>query len=142
MTTRKYENNFIEPIIEADISNNPAASVITRFPPEPNGYLHIGHAKSICLNFTMAEQYNGKCNLRFDDTNPEKENISYVESIQNDVAWLVGESWDKVCFASDYFDALYDMAVQLIKSGHAYVDSQNAEENPPPARNVDKTGCR
>lgn len=128
MTTRKYENNFIEPIIEADINNNPAASVITRFPPEPNGYLHIGHAKSICLNFTMAEQYNGKCNLRFDDTNPEKENISYVESIQNDVAWLVGESWDKVCFASDYFDALYDMAVQLIKSGHAYVDSQNAEE--------------
>lgn len=125
---KKYENNFIEPIIEAYREKNPTATIVTRFPPEPNGYLHIGHAKSICLNFTMAEMYQGKCNLRFDDTNPEKENIDFVESIQKDVAWLADSAWDKVCFASDYFEALHEMAVQLIQSGHAYIDSQNAEE--------------
>ncbi len=129
MITRKYENNFIEPIIDNALEQQPSLEIVTRFPPEPNGYLHIGHAKSICLNFTMAEQYGGRCNLRFDDTNPEKENIDYVTSIQKDVAWLVGgEAWDQLCFASDYFDQLYQMALQLIKTGYAYVDSQNAEE--------------
>lgn len=119
--------NFIEEIIEADLSNGKYTNIITRFPPEPNGYLHIGHAKSICLNFGLGIKYGGKTNLRFDDTNPVKENTEYVESIKEDVAWL-GFKWDKELYTSDYFDELYLMAVQLIKNGLAYVDDLTAEE--------------
>ena len=121
--------NFIRHIIDDDLKagkNN--GRVATRFPPEPNGYLHIGHAKSICLNFGIAEDYNGTCNLRFDDTNPHKENIEFVEAIQKDVHWL-GYDWDdRLYYASDYFEQLYDFAVELIKKGKAYVCDQTAEE--------------
>ena len=121
--------NFIEAIIEEDLKNNKNESrVHTRFPPEPNGYLHIGHAKSICLNFGLAEAYNGLCNLRFDDTNPEKEDVEYVDSIMEDVRWL-GFQWnDKPYYASDYFEQLYNWAVQMIKAGVAYVDDQPQEK--------------
>jgi len=121
--------NFIENIINEDLKMNKNNSrVHTRFPPEPNGYLHIGHAKSICLNFGLAQQYDGLCNLRFDDTNPTKEDVEYVESIQEDVKWL-GFSWDdRLYYASDYFDKLYEYAVLLIKEGKAYVDDLSADE--------------
>ncbi len=121
--------HFIKRIIEDDLKTNKYdGRVITRFPPEPNGYLHIGHAKSICLNFGLAESYGGLCNLRFDDTNPTKEEVEYVESIKEDVRWL-GFDWDdRLYYASDYFEQLYDYAVQLIKKGKAYVDSLSAEE--------------
>jgi glutaminyl-tRNA synthetase len=121
--------NFIEEIIEEDIRNNKNnGRVHTRFPPEPNGYLHIGHAKSICLNFGLALKYNGKCNLRFDDTNPVTEDIEYVESIKEDIRWL-GFDWeDREYYASDYFDQLYQWALKLIKMGKAYVDETSAEE--------------
>ncbi|MFY7877426.1 MAG: glutamate--tRNA ligase family protein, partial [Pirellula sp.] len=101
--------------------------VATRFPPEPNGYLHIGHAKSICLNFGLAKTYGGTCNLRFDDTNPTKESEEYVNSIKTDVQWL-GFQWDKLLYASDYFGQLYDWSVQLIREGHAFVCDLNAEQ--------------
>ena len=120
-------SNFIRDAISADIASNKTTTVITRFPPEPNGYLHVGHAKSICLNFGIARDFGGYCNLRFDDTNPEKENIEYINAIRRDVEWL-GFSWHSNPFASDYFDQLYAYAVQLIEQGDAYVDSQNAEE--------------
>lgn len=122
-------SNFIRRIIAEDLSKNKNdGRVHTRFPPEPNGYLHIGHAKSICLNFGLANEYNGKCNLRFDDTNPEKEETEYVESIKRDVRWL-GFDWeDREFFASDYFERLYQFAVELIGLGKAYIDSLNAEE--------------
>jgi glutaminyl-tRNA synthetase len=121
--------DFIRTIIEEDIRNNKnEGRVHTRFPPEPNGYLHIGHAKSICLNFGLAKEYKGLCNLRFDDTNPAKEEVEYVESIKEDIRWL-GFDWeDREYYASDYFDTLYDYAIQLIKSGQAYVDDLSAEE--------------
>ncbi len=121
--------NFVEEIIERDLAEGSYETKIhTRFPPEPNGYLHIGHAKSICLNFGLAQKYQGWCNLRFDDTNPEKEDVEYVESIQEDIKWL-GFDWeDRLYFASDYFPRLYGYAVQLINSGDAYVDDQSAEE--------------
>ena len=120
--------NFIEQIIEEDIQNRKNdAKVHTRFPPEPNGYLHIGHAKSICLNFGMAKKYNGKCNLRFDDTNPVKEDTEYVDSIREDINWL-GFQWAEEHYASDYFDQLYLWAEQLITEGLAYVDDQTQEE--------------
>jgi glutaminyl-tRNA synthetase len=121
--------NFIKQIIEADIrSGKNDGRVHTRFPPEPNGYLHIGHAKSICLNFGLAEDYNGLCNLRYDDTDPSKEEIEYVESIKADVRWL-GYDWaDREYYASDYFEQLFEYAVQLIKAGNAYVDSLSAHE--------------
>jgi glutaminyl-tRNA synthetase len=121
--------NFIKLIIEEDLASGKNGSrVATRFPPEPNGYLHIGHAKSICLNFGLAATYSGKCNLRFDDTNPTKEEIEYVESIQSDVRWL-GFDWeDRLYYASDYFDQLYDFAVELIRRGKAYVCELSAEE--------------
>ena len=120
--------NFLETIIEEDIKNGKhGGNVHTRFPPEPNGYLHIGHAKSICLNFGLAEKYNGKCNLRFDDTNPTKEEEEYVNSIMEDVRWL-GFDWeDRLYYASDYFDRLYEWAVKLIREGKAYVDDQPSE---------------
>jgi glutaminyl-tRNA synthetase len=120
--------NFIEEIIEKDIEHNVHnGRVQTRFPPEPNGYLHIGHSKAICLNFGLAKKYNGKCNLRFDDTNPEKEEVEYVESIKEDIQWL-GFQWDNEFYASDYFDKLYDFAVTLIKKGLAYVEDASSEE--------------
>ena len=121
--------NFIRAIIEEDIKNGTfGGRVHTRFPPEPNGYLHIGHAKSICINFGLAEEFNGKCNLRFDDTNPVKEEQEYVDSIKQDVRWL-GFDWeDREFYASDYFERLYELAVELIKKGLAYVDDQTAEQ--------------
>lgn len=120
--------NFIRQIINADLKDNKNnGKVATRFPPEPNGYLHIGHAKSICLNFGIATEFKGNCNLRFDDTNPEKENIEYMESIERDVKWL-GFEWAGLHHASDYFEQLYDYAVQLIEQGQAYVDSLSAEQ--------------
>lgn len=120
--------NFVEAIIEEDLKNGLNGNrVHTRFPPEPNGYLHIGHAKSICLNFGLAEKYKGKCNLRFDDTNPEAEDVEYVDSIKEDVQWL-GFQWHKELYASDYFEQLYDWAEMFIREGKAYVDDQPAEE--------------
>lgn len=119
--------NFIEEIIENDLKTGKVSGIHTRFPPEPNGYLHIGHAASICLNFGLAQRYNGKCNLRFDDTNPSTEETEYVESIMNDVRWL-GFEWDNLFYASDYFDTLYGYALKLIRKGLAYVDDMTAEE--------------
>ncbi|MCP3427588.1 glutamine--tRNA ligase [Opacimonas viscosa] len=120
-------SNFIRQIIDKDLAQGVHQSVQTRFPPEPNGYLHIGHAKSICLNFGIAKDYSGQCNLRFDDTNPEKEDIDYVNSIMEDVSWL-GFSWDgDVRYSSNYFDALYDFAHELISKGLAYVDFSSQE---------------
>ena len=125
----KVRKNFIREIIDDDLKTNKfGGKVHTRFPPEPNGYLHIGHAKSICLNFGLARDYNGLTNLRFDDTNPAKEEQEYVESIQQDVRWL-GFDWeDRLYYASDYFDQLYDYAVQLIKKGKAYVCDLSADQ--------------
>jgi glutaminyl-tRNA synthetase len=122
-------SNFISAIIEKDLADDKhGGCVATRFPPEPNGYLHIGHAKSICLNFGLAKSYHGTCNLRFDDTNPTKEEVEYVDSIKEDVRWL-GFDWDdRLYYASDYFERLFDFAVQLIRSGKAYVDSLSADE--------------
>ena len=128
MEYKELINNFITDIIDQDIKEGKHNQIITRFPPEPNGYLHIGHAKSICLNFGIAIKYNGKCNLRFDDTNPEKENKEYVDSIIEDVKWLGFEFNNKPLYASDYFDQMYNYAIELIKSGKAYVDDQNAKE--------------
>jgi len=123
-------SNFIRNIIAEDLNNNKNdGRIVTRFPPEPNGYLHIGHAKSICLNFGIAEENEGGiCNLRFDDTNPTKEEVEYVESIKEDVQWL-GFNWDdRLFYASDYFEQLYAYAVQLVKDGKAYVCSLSADE--------------
>src|SRR3546814_702280 len=126
--SEERSNNFIEDIIEKDIAEGKHdGRVHTRFPPEPNGFLHIGHAKSICLNFGLAKRYNGKCNLRFDDTNPAKEKADYVSSIREDIQWL-GFEWAEEHYTSDYFETLYDYAVQLIRGGHAYVDDASAEE--------------
>jgi glutaminyl-tRNA synthetase len=122
----KNQLNFIEEIIDADLKSNKHNTIITRFPPEPNGYLHIGHAKSICLNFGLKSTFNGKCNLRFDDTNPTKEEMEYVESIKKDVEWL-GFEWDELRFASDYFEQLYLWAIELIRKNKAYVDEQSPE---------------
>lgn len=119
--------NFLEEIIEKGLAEGAYKSILTRFPPEPNGYLHIGHCKSICLNFGLAKKYGGKTNLRFDDTNPVKEDTEYVDSIQQDIRWL-GFQWASVHYASDYFDQLYEWAVALIKKGLAYVDDQTQEE--------------
>ena len=122
-------SNFVRHIIDADIeSNKYGGKVATRFPPEPNGYLHIGHAKSICLNFGIAEDYQGTCNLRFDDTNPHKENIEYIEAIKEDVRWLGFDWGDRLYFASDYFEQLYGFAVELITAGKAYVCDLTAEQ--------------
>ena len=126
MNYKELINNFITDIIDKDLESGKHKKIITRFPPEPNGYLHIGHAKSICLNFGIALKYDGICNLRFDDTNPEKENIEYVNAILKDVRWL-GFEFDEPLYASDYFDMMYNYAVQLIKLGKAYVDDQDAK---------------
>src|SRR6056297_2519578 len=119
--------NFLEAAIRDDLASGKFQQVKTRFPPEPNGYLHIGHAKSICLNFGLAEKFQGTCNLRFDDTNPSKENIEYVDSIKEDVRWL-GFEWDALFFASDYFEQLYQWAVQLIEADKAYVCDLDGEQ--------------
>ncbi|MDR0370869.1 MAG: glutamine--tRNA ligase/YqeY domain fusion protein [Prevotellaceae bacterium] len=120
--------NFIEAIVEQDLKNGRNDGKIqTRFPPEPNGYLHIGHAKAICIDFGIAEQYGGICNLRFDDTNPVKEDVEYVDSIMEDIRWL-GYQWENVYYASDYFRQLFDLAITFIEQGKAYVDEQSAEE--------------
>lgn len=128
MSDTTKPNNFIEDIIEDDLNNGLSQDHLRfRFPPEPNGFLHIGHASAICLNFGLGEKYNRPVNLRFDDTNPAKEEAKYVAAIQKDVEWL-GYKWDQLCYASDYFQELYDWAVQMIKDGKAYVDSQSSEE--------------
>ena len=143
----KETKNFIEVFIDEDLAEGKNESrVHTRFPPEPNGYLHIGHAKSICLNFGLAENYGGKCNLRFDDTNPVKEDVEYVDSIQEDVKWL-GFDWeDRLYYASDYFGKLYDFAVKLIREGKAYVDDQSvdaiSEQRGTPSKPGLKSPCR
>lgn len=125
---QKKSLNFIEQIVENDLKEaKNDGRIQTRFPPEPNGYLHIGHAKAICLDFGIAENYGGICNLRFDDTNPVKEDVEYVDSIMEDIQWL-GFQWDKIFYASDYFEQLWDFAVQLIREGKAYVDEQSADE--------------
>ncbi len=126
-------SNFIRDIIDADLQSGRHTQVVTRFPPEPNGYLHIGHAKSICLNFEIARDYaqqgrSAACHLRFDDANPTKEDVEYVEAIQHDVKWLGFDWGDKMFFASDYFEKLYEIAVYLIKQGKAYMDSSTLEE--------------
>ncbi len=126
--TPEQPSNFIRHIIDEDIANNKNnGKVVTRFPPEPNGYLHIGHAKSICLNFGVARDYQGQCNLRFDDTNPEKESQEYIDEIKKDVEWL-GFNWSELRHASDYFENLYEYAVELIKLNKAYVCNLDAEE--------------
>ena len=119
--------NFLEEIVESDLTSGKYKSIITRFPPEPNGYLHLGHAKSICLNFGLALKYGGKTNLRFDDTNPITEETEYVDSIKNDVRWL-GFEWSNEFYASDYFGNLYEFAITLIKKGLAYADDSTSEE--------------
>ena len=127
-TTSNTSNNFIAKIIQEDLDAGRVQSVQTRFPPEPNGYLHVGHAKSICLNFGVAEQFDGACNLRFDDTNPEKESQEFIDAIKDDITWL-GYQWKgDIHYASDYFDQLHDWAVELIKADKAYVCDLNAEE--------------
>ena len=123
---REKSLNFLEEIIETSIARGDKR-IQTRFPPEPNGYLHIGHAKSICINFGLAKKYGGKCNLRFDDTNPVKEDVEYVDSIKRDIQWL-GFEWAQERYASDYFDQLYEWAIVLIKKGLAYVDDQTQEQ--------------
>lgn len=127
MMSEEKSLNFIEEIIEEDLESGKYKSILTRFPPEPNGYLHIGHAKSICLNFGLGLKYGGKTNLRFDDTNPVTEETEYVESIKDDIRWL-GFNWANEFYASDYFDTLYEYAVTLIKKGLAYVDDSTADE--------------
>ena len=127
MSSENNRTNFIKNIIKDDLASGKHKSIITRFPPEPNGYLHIGHAKSICLNFGLAEEFHGKVNMRFDDTNPLKEDEEYVNSIKEDVKWL-GFNWDNLLFASDYFDEMYNRAVLLIKKGKAYVCDLSQEE--------------
>ena len=119
--------NFLEEIIEDDLKSGKVKSILTRFPPEPNGYLHLGHAKSLCINFGLAQKYGGKTNLRYDDTNPVKEDTEYVDAIKEDIKWL-GFSWEKELYASDYFDQLYEWAEQMIMKGQAYVDDQSQEE--------------
>ena len=128
MDNETVSKNFIEQIIDKDIKEGHCEKVVTRFPPEPNGYLHIGHAKSILLNYGLAKEYNGQFNMRFDDTNPTKEKVEFVDSIKKDVEWL-GAKWNgDVLFASDYFPQMYEAAVRLIKKGKAYVDDLSAEE--------------
>ncbi|MGK0375301.1 MAG: glutaminyl-tRNA synthetase [Arenicella sp.] len=127
MSKAPTPNHFIKAITSNDLKNGKYDYIYTRFPPEPNGYLHLGHAKSICLNFGLAADLGGKCNLRFDDTNPEKESLEYMEAIRDSVAWL-GFEWNKLCYASDYYDHLYGFALELIDKGLAYVDDLNAEQ--------------
>ncbi|MCR8636017.1 glutamine--tRNA ligase/YqeY domain fusion protein [Paenibacillus radicis (ex Xue et al. 2023)] len=127
MENPSASSNFIKNIVIEDLNSGKVDHIVTRFPPEPNGYLHIGHAKAICINFELADEFKGRAHLRFDDTNPVKEDIEYVESIKEDIRWL-GFEWDALFYASDYFEEMYDRAVLLIKKGKAYIDDQSAEE--------------
>jgi len=128
-SSRRESRNFIQQIIDADrASGKVSGDIVTRFPPEPNGYPHIGHAKAICLNFSLADEYKGRCHLRFDDTNPETEDMEYVRAMKNDIRWLGFDWHEHEYYASDYFEQLYDLAIRLIKDGKAYVDSQTSEE--------------
>lgn len=127
MEEKKISSNFIHDFIDEDLASGVKSRVQTRFPPEPNGYLHIGHAKALCIDFSTAEKYNGICNLRFDDTNPSREDVEYIDAIKEDIKWL-GFHWDNVFFASSYFDFVYDCAIKLIKDGKAYVDDLSADE--------------
>ena len=127
MEEKKISSNFIHDFIDEDLASGVKSRVQTRFPPEPNGYLHIGHAKALCIDFSTAEKYNGICNLRFDDTNPPREDVEYIDAIKEDIKWL-GFHWDNVFFASSYFDFVYDCAIKLIKDGKAYVDDLSADE--------------
>ena len=127
MANEQKSRNFLQEIIDGDLERGACARVVTRFPPEPNGYLHIGHAKSICLNFGLAAEYGGGCNLRYDDTNPAKEDEEYVRSIEEDISWL-GFQWKKKLYASDYFEFMYEKAVALIRKGLAFVCDLSAEE--------------
>ena len=127
MEENEKKLNFLEEIIEDDLKSGKCQSILTRFPPEPNGYLHLGHAKSLCINFGLAQKYGGKTNLRYDDTNPVKEDTEYVDAIKEDIKWL-GFQWEKELYASDYFDQLYEWAEQLIQRGLAYVDDQTQEQ--------------
>ena len=128
MEKEVVSKNFIEQIIEKDLAEGKYETICTRFPPEPNGYLHIGHAKSILLNYGLAKKYDGQFNLRFDDTNPTKEKIEFVESIQADVKWLGADWEDRLFFASNYFDQMYEAAIKLIKKGKAFVCDLTAEQ--------------
>ena len=128
---KKESLNFIEQIIKKDLEEGKNGGRLqTRFPPEPNGYLHIGHAKAIAMDFGVAEKFGGVCNLRMDDTNPQKEDTEYVEAIKHDIEWL-GFKWGKLVYASDYFQDLWDFAVWLIKKGLAYIDERNRKAHPP-----------
>lgn len=127
MEEKRISSNFIHDFIDEDLASGVKSRVQTRFPPEPNGYLHIGHAKALCIDFSTAEKYNGICNLRFDDTNPSREDVEYIDAIKEDIKWL-GFHWDNVFFASSYFDFVYDCAIKLIKDGKAYVDDLSADE--------------
>src|SRR4030065_1889246 len=121
-------SNFIVEAVREDLAAGRFSKVVTRFPPEPNGYLHIGHAKAICIDFGIAEEYGGQCNLRYDDTNPTKEDVEYVDAIKEDIQWL-GFDWDdREYYASDYFDQLYEWAIQLVKKGKAYVCDLTADK--------------
>ncbi|MCP4385654.1 MAG: glutamine--tRNA ligase, partial [Hyphomicrobiales bacterium] len=127
-TPRPPGQDFIRDIVRADIESGKVGEVVTRFPPEPNGYLHIGHAKSICLNFGIAAEFGGQCNLRFDDTNPTREEQAFIDGIKRDVAWLGFDWGDNLFHTSDYFERLFDWAIDLIRAGRAYVDDQSQEE--------------
>src|SRR4029079_18452182 len=120
--------DFIRDMVQADLASGRVPGIVTRFPPEPNGYLHLGHAKSICLNFGLAVETGGRCHLRFDDTNPVKEEQEYIDAIQSDVRWLGFDWGEHLHFASDYFDQLYAWAVELVTAGNAYVDDLSADE--------------
>ena len=128
MENETVSKNFIEQIIEKDLAEGKYKEICTRFPPEPNGYLHIGHAKSILLNYGLAQKYHGKFNMRFDDTNPTKEKVEFVESIKADIKWLGADWEDRLYFASDYFGKMYEYAIKRIKKGKAYVCDLSPEE--------------
>src|ERR1700693_859785 len=128
VSTTEAGRDFIRDIVAADLAAGRVREIVTRFPPEPNGYLHIGHAKSICLNFGIAEEFGGRCHLRFDDTNPTKEEQEYIDAIQRDLRWLGFDWGEHLYHASDYFEQLYAWAEHLIENGHAYVDDQTPDE--------------
>src|ERR1044071_8843810 len=132
--------DFIRDIVAADLASDRHKTVVTRFPPEPNGYLHIGHAKSICLNFGIAQEFRGRCHLRFDDTNPTKEEQEYIDAITHDVHWLGFDWGEHLYHASDYFETLYEWAEHLIRAGKAYVDNKSQDEKRAARRTLTETG--
>ena len=140
-TATETGRDFIRDIIQSDLEAGRAKGVVTRFPPEPNGYLHIGHAKSICLNFGVAEEFHGRCHLRFDDTNPTKEEQEFIDAIQRDVHWLGFDWGEHLYYASDYFEQLYEWAEHLIREGKAYVDDTPPDADARAARHADRAGA-